>query len=168
MAFFFLVARTLGPIGINVVIVEEHRAEMTIADHPVERGAKISDHAWREPYRLRIEGAIDAPAAFASYQAILALQAAAEPFTMVSGLKVYTNMLIERVSALRDTVYPRVLMFNAELREVIIVDTEASSGSAGSPEPGSTADRAGAVQNRGTVQARQVQSNDLLNSALPR
>lgn len=167
MTSCILLSRFIGGVAVDVVVVEEHHAEMTIADHPVERGASISDHAWREPYRVRIEGAIDAPGAFAAYQALLTLQEAAEPFTLVTGLRVYSDMLIERLNAARDTEFPRVLMFNAELREVIIVDTQSSSAGAGSPEAGATADRASPVQNRGTVQARQVQSSDMLNSALP-
>lgn len=37
-----------------VTVIEEHHDEMVITDHPVEQGATISDHAYRQPSRLRM------------------------------------------------------------------------------------------------------------------
>lgn len=149
-----LVSRSIGGIFVDVVISEEHSADMEIAEHPVESGAKISDHAWRTPYRVTLESAIDAPRAVPSYQALLALQEKAEPFSLVTGLKIYSNMLIESITATRDASHARVLKFTAELREVIIVDTQSGSASAIGSSSATDTDAGKATTNRGQVSAR--------------
>lgn len=161
MASCVIVSREIGGVPIDVVLYEEHESTMTIADHPVERGAEISDHAWREARRVRIEGVVDAPLAVAAYEGLLAVQEAAEPFDLVTGLKIYRNMLIEQLFATRDKATARVLNFEADLREVIIVDTQTS---AGSPEAGTTADRASPRVNRGQVQAREFNNSTVLDT----
>lgn len=163
MASCVIVSREIGGIPIDVVLAEEHDSTMTIADHPVERGAQISDHAWREPRRVHIEGVVDAPQAVAAFEGLLAVQEAAEPFDLVTGLKIYRNMLIEQLLATRDRTTARVLNFEAELREVIIVDTQTTAGG-GSPERGDTADRATPRVNRGQVQAREFSDSTVLDT----
>jgi len=148
-----LVSRSIGGVFVDVVISEEHESEMEIAEHPVEKGAKISDHAWRLPYRVTLESAISGERAVASYQQLLAVQAAAEPFSLVTGLKVYNDMLIKRITATRDRENARVLKFEAELQEVVIVSTE-SSASGGS----SSDDKAQGTTKRGQVAARPAES----------
>lgn len=167
-----LLSRSIGGVFVDVVISEEHTAGMEIAEHPVERGAKISDHAWRTPYRVVLDGVIDGARGIASYQALLAVQEAAEPFSLVTGLKVYANMLVKELTATRDPEHSRVLKFTCECQEVIIVSTE--SGAA----PGATADgslsgtdAAKATTQRGQVSARPVtgipaQTNTILNNAI--
>lgn len=146
-----LVSRSIGGVFVDVVISEEHESEMEIAEHPVEKGAKISDHAWRLPAKVTLELAIAGERAVASFQQLLDVQAAAEPFSLVTGLKVYQNMLIKRLSATRDKENARVLKFEAELQEVIIVSTESSGGS-------SSADKAQGTTKRGQVAARTTDS----------
>ncbi len=144
-----LVSRSIGGIFVDVVISEEHVASMEIAEHPVESGAKISDHAWRMPYSVTLESVIGSDRAVSSYQALLALQEKAEPFALVTGLKVYSNMLVKEITATRDREHSRVLKFTAELQEVIIVDTQAS-GSTGDTDD----DKAKGTTKRGQVSAR--------------
>lgn len=146
-----LVSRSIGGVFVDVVISEEHESEMEIAEHPVEKGAKISDHAWRLPYRVTLESAIAGERAVASFQQLLDVQSAAEPFSLVTGLKVYQNMLIKRLTATRDRENARILKFEAELQEVVIVSTESSGGS-------SSDDKAQGTTKRGQVAARATDS----------
>lgn len=146
-----LVSRSIGGVFVDVVISEEHESEMEIAEHPVEKGAKISDHAWRLPAKVTLESAIAGDRAVASFQQLLDVQAAAEPFSLVTGLKVYQNMLIKRLNATRDKENARVLKFEAELQEVIIVSTESSGAS-------SSDDKAQGTTKRGQVAARTTDS----------
>lgn len=148
-----IVSRSIGGVFVDVVISEEHTASMEIAEHPVERGAKISDHAWRTPYNVKLESVIDASRAVAAYQQLLAVQEKAEPFSLVTGLKVYQNMLIKEIVATRDAEHSRVLKFTAELQEVIIVNTESSAGGGETSD-----DKAKGTTNRGQVSARQPES----------
>lgn len=144
-----LVSRSIGGVFVDVVISEEHESVMTIAEHPVERGAKISDHAWRERRRVTLEGVVDQSRAISAYQQLLAVQEQAEPFSLVTGLMVYQNMLIERITVTRDREHPRVLKFEAECSEVKIVDTESSAGGGSSSD-----DKAQGTTKRGQVAAR--------------
>lgn len=150
-----LTSRAIGGVFVDVVISEEHTAAMEIAEHPVESGAKISDHAWRTPYKILLESVVDGARAVAAYQQLLAIQQEAEPFSLVTGLKVYPNMLIKEIVATRDREHARVLKFTAELQEVIIVSTE----SGGDGAKGDTDSDAGKeTTNRGQVSARPAQS----------
>lgn len=159
-----LLSRSIGGIFVDVVISEEHTASMEIAEHPVESGAKISDHAWRMPYSVTLESVIASDRAVSSYQALLALQEKAEPFALVTGLKVYSNMLVKEISATRDREHSRVLKFTAELQEVIIVSTESGGGE------NSEQDNAKGTTKRGQVSARTSESipsktNSILDNA---
>lgn len=150
-----LVSRSIGGVFIDVVISEEHESEMSIAEHPVEKGAKISDHAWRERRYVKLEGVVDQSRAMSAYRQLLDAQERAEPFSLVTGLMVYENMLIERITATRDKDHARVLKFEAECREVIIVNTESGSGTAGGD---SASDKAQGTTKRGQVSARTSES----------
>jgi hypothetical protein len=160
-----LVSRSIGGIFVDVVISEEHVATMEIAEHPVESGAKISDHAWRMPYSVTLESVIASERAVPSFQALLALQEMAEPFSLITGLKIYSNMLIKELTATRDKEHARVLKFTAELQEVIIVDTQTSGGKGESED-----DKAQGTTKRGQVSARTsdsipAQTNSILDNA---
>lgn len=48
----------IDTVELDVSITESHSSEVTITDHPVERGANISDHSRPEPDKLTIEGLI--------------------------------------------------------------------------------------------------------------
>ncbi len=146
-----LVSRSIGGVFVDVIVSEEHESSMTIAEHPVERGAKISDHAWRERRRVTLEGVVDQSRAVSAYQQLLAVQEQAEPFSLVTGLMVYPNMLIERIMVSRDREFARVLKFEAECSEVLIVDTESGGGSTND-------DKAQNTTNRGQVSARTSES----------
>ena len=160
-----LVSRSIGGIFVDVVISEEHKATMEIATHPVESGAKISDHAWRMPYSVTLESVIGSDRAVSSYQALLALQEKAEPFSLITGLKIYGNMLIKDLTAERNKEHSRVLKFTAEMEEVIIVSTETSSGKGDSDD-----DKAKDTTKRGSVTSRTSESipsktNSILDNA---
>jgi hypothetical protein len=164
-----LVSRSIGGVFVDVVISEEHTASMEIAEHPVESGAKISDHAWRMPYKVVLESVVDASRAVSSYQQLLAVQERAEAFSLITGLKVYSNMLIKEIVATRDKEHARVLKFTAELQEVIIVNTQSGGGNSNSSSTDS--DSAKSTTSRGQVAARPANdipssSNSILSGAI--
>lgn len=121
-------SRSLGGIPIDVVINENHTSEMTITKHPVERGVRISDHAWREPREVELECIIDGPGIMGALSDVYRLQEEAEPFDLVTGLQIYPNMLIQGVYPIRDLTYSRVLKFNVKLQEVLIVSPSGPAG----------------------------------------
>lgn len=124
--------RRIDTLMPHVVAEEAHHDELAITDHPVERGAFISDHAFKLPAQLILrcgwsnssqwqtigEGYIDQV-----YDALLALQAEAEPFSVFTGKRLYDNMLIHSLTVTTDQHSENILEVTARLREVIIVET---------------------------------------------
>jgi hypothetical protein len=131
----FALSRTIGPVPVDVVVREQHESDLTITSNPVEFGAAVSDHAYTEPKKLILDavaGSRAGPAAVAlAFQALTRLQESREPFDVLTGLTIYRNMLIERITVNRDSRFATVLYFTAELKEVIIVDTETTPGDGG-------------------------------------
>ncbi|QIG73259.1 hypothetical protein EVC02_038 [Rhizobium phage RHph_N17] len=114
-------SNTIGPVPISVVIAEDHESTIGITEQPVETGAKITDHAYVEPKKLSLEFADDN--AVATYNALVRFQESRVPFTLISGLYVYNNMLIRAINVTRDVTFSRVLSGRVDLQEVIIVST---------------------------------------------
>jgi len=155
MAHCTLCSRTIGYVCVDVILSEAATDEIEITEHPVEAGANVSDHAWLKPRKIVISG-IKAEA-LSGYQELRALQTTLEPFDLITGLDLYQNMLIQSLTATRDTENSRVLSFEATCQEVIIVNTETSDGDAGDY------DRASKTQNRGQVQARDSSSSGMFD-----
>jgi hypothetical protein len=161
-------SRAIGPVPLNVVLAEKHFSDITITRNPVEFGADVTDHAYVEPKEVTLEIA-DGNAA-ATYAALVAFQESRQPFTLVTGLSVYQNMLIASLEVERDATHAYILKGRADLQEIIIVDTAyaagdpddaASSssssdagkgGKASKPAKGRSGDAATADRASGTVQ----------------
>lgn len=145
-----LFGRSIGAVPIDVVISEKHTSSLEVAEHPIEGGGLISDHAWRKPRKVTIEGAIASMPAMSAWEALLAVQEAREPIDIVTGLKLYDSMVIKELTAERDQKTSRILSFTAELQEVIIVQSQEGEGT-GDSSDNQVASR---TRQRGQVQAR--------------
>jgi hypothetical protein len=134
--------RSLGGIVFDVVIEEIHEDSLAITEHPVERGAPISDHAYLKPRTVTIRGgagdagsSLDLSGASASgerrsialYEQLLKLQAEREPIEIVTGKRSYKDMLVETVATTTEAGAVDTLMVTADCREVIIVETRTTS-----------------------------------------
>lgn len=128
----------------HVTIEEDHDDELIITQHPVEFGAIISDHAYKKPSEVRIRCAwnnsggytnkgIAEPAvvvngyegyARAVYEEILALQISRKPFSVVTGKRIYNDMLVASVRVHTAPGSEYTLMADITLREVILVSTK--------------------------------------------
>lgn len=125
----FAFSSTIGPVAINCVISEKHTAELDITEIPIETGAKVTDHAVVMPKKLTLDIANDGAAE--TYNALVRFQESRVPFSIVSGLKVYSNMLVKRIDAERDATFSRVLRGKVDLQEIIIVSTAYAADPAG-------------------------------------
>lgn len=125
----------IGPVPIECFISERHSSELDITEIPIETGAKVTDHAVIVPKRLTLDVA-DAGAA-ATFAALVAFQETRVPFTLVTGLTIYNNMLIKRIDADRNATFSRILRCRCDLQEVIIVSTSYAAD----PEGDSTGER---------------------------
>lgn len=175
----------LGPVELSCYISESHNSQVEISENPIEDGSNINDHAYIQPKKVILEIA-DANAAD-TYQALLSFQESRQPFSLITGLKVYENMLIKSIDADRDKKYANVLKARVELQEAIIVSTaiisvdvsnigRALSGKPGGSKsnsatnPSTDKNLAPEVKNRvsGTVQrgdtpAKTVENNSILS-----
>ncbi|MBD5416952.1 MAG: hypothetical protein HDR50_04690 [Desulfovibrio sp.] len=126
-----ITGRNLGGLQFAVVVEEAHEDKVTITEHPVEQGAKINDHAYVEPASLTLRaGHSDTAGPGASreiYEKLLELMRKREPVEIVTGKRLYTNMLVEAVNTTTDNTSEHALFVTAQCREVIIVQTQTTS-----------------------------------------
>jgi len=131
-----------GPILIpDVTIEERHKDTMEITRIPVEQGAPISDHAFKNPAELTMRIAWSdstLTSAFSItdiYNQLLALQVATssppylQPFTVTTGKRTYKNMLLRELQVVTDHDSENALMVEALFQEVLIVNTQVQSAS---------------------------------------
>lgn len=177
----FAFSSAIGPIPIDAILTESHTTTLSITEIPIENGARVTDHALIMPKRLQLDCASHNAAA--TFNALVAFQESRVPFTVVSGLFVYSNMLIEELTADRDKEFSSILRCTASLKEIIIVSTQyaadptgdgpqaghdaaanrtntgdpVSANRAGDPQ---TADRVSGTINRGDSVAQPVSSTN--------
>lgn len=138
-------SRRLGPssslIIPSVVVSEKHSDTLEITEHPVEMGAAVSDHAYKRPSEVVMSVGFSGGGAlldFASsltatgllglspketYQQLLDLQSSRVPFDVVTGKRIYNNMLLRAIEVTTDKTTENVLSAVLTLREVIITST---------------------------------------------
>lgn len=146
---FLNTKKSIGKIEIMAVVEEVHNDELTITEHPVERGAPISDHAFKRPAEVTLKcgwtnasftalsGAIKESFLGGSmsksdyissvYSQLLALQQSRELIDVVTSKRLYSNMLLQGLTVVTDPKTSEALMATATLREVIIVTTQATT-----------------------------------------
>ena len=139
---------TENALTFDAVIREAHTSELSVTDAPVETGVVMSDHAFMLPDRLTVDGAFSDTPMFQenavgngvgvlvngdgikpaadnglarsanAWNVLTKLQAMAVPFDVQTGLKLYRDMLILRLSSEQDKDTAGVLFFTADLRAV--------------------------------------------------
>lgn len=169
--------RKIDTLTAHTVIRETHNDQAVITDHPVEYGSPISDHMYVLPKRVDIEivyslsSGINGFKAIASlakkggkapktltdyYQAFLDIQTKSKLINIVTGKRVYNNMVIESIECTTDVDSEELLRLQLRCREVIIVYT--STTEAGNKNQASPKDTASAQQ-KNQVQANPASSS---------
>lgn len=118
----------VGPVPIDCIVKLSQEQSLEITQIPVEAGATITDHALLLPRRVELE-VFDEDAA-ATWAALAALQESRVPFTIVTGLAVFSNMLIEANIAERTAHTSHVFDGKILLQEIIQVSQSTSSSPA--------------------------------------
>lgn len=96
-----------GRILFDAVLHVDHSLNVVTTDHPVQTGANISDHAYKENDEVTLEiGMSDAAVSSGgsnrsvnAYQTLRSIAANRELVTLVTRLNTYPNMLIVSLSA---------------------------------------------------------------------
>lgn len=134
----FKQGRSIAGIIPNVVIDESHIDELTITNHPVEQGASITDHAFKQPAQVTVRYGFGVSGALvnfngaggdpqAVYQELLDIQSSRVPFDLITGKRSYQNMLIATLAVTTDAQTENVLLVTATMREILIVETSTVS-----------------------------------------
>lgn len=162
-------ARAVGTVIPDVVVREVHRDEMIITQHPVEKGATITDHAFKRPSEVEMFcGFSNSTVGYEGYtrdvyQRLLALQNTRRPFTAYTGKRAYRNMLIRGLSVETGPSSENTLMVVVGLQEIILVSTQTTGTGTATAGPGTT----GSVTNMGDQSAGTVSDTSFAGSFNP-
>lgn len=128
----FLV-RNVGGFIADVTVRESHIDELAITEHPVEQGAAITDHSYKRPATVTIEAGWSNSSLQAGgnplyvieiYNLFLLMQANRSPFSILTGKRIYLNMLAARVGVVTDERTENALLMTVECRQIIIAQTQ--------------------------------------------
>ncbi len=145
--------RKIGTISVNVVVSENTNDTLTITKQPVQQGASITDHAYKEPtvfshtiyFRDNLSLSLSK-----IYQNLLDLQVSRVPFDIITPKRIYHNMLMASLGQTTDKNTENCLAINASYQEIIIVPiTTTTVPRTQQKNPGTT----GATQNAGKKSA---------------
>ena len=183
MAFENLFIRTqkaIGGIQLDAVISESHVNEVSLTNNPVEFGAEITDNAVVQPKQINILAEVsDTPlgvAAFgqivdlvtglfgsstsenitrsnAAYNAVIQLQEDREPIQIQTKLKLYTDMIITKVTTIQDKDTSRIVRMSIDLQQVIITQSEIVQLSEDQLRAGSAKEQASPAEKSGRKEA---------------
>ena len=144
-----------GGVVIDASMKEVHDSDCNVTTNPVEDGVAVADHVQILPKTLSMEGVVtDTPVSFSiinnvtglistatslfgassrskdAYDDLLKLRDERQPFRVVTGLQVYDNMILEKLSITRTAQTGKAINFRALLREIAIVKSEVISTAA--------------------------------------
>lgn len=128
--------RNIGGIIPDCTVEEEGTDELVVTKHPVEQGADISDHVYKNPARLTMRvkwsnasaAAVSDPNYVVSiYNQLLALQVSGQLFTVTTGKRQYSNMQMLTITQTTDEKTELSLEVVVTFEQLIIVTTQVNS-----------------------------------------
>lgn len=159
------VKNSIGLLTLDATLREVHDRSSMIPDEPIETGSYIQDHIVLAPRRLTMQGFItDTPINGTSfgvqygYEFLNALWESQTPFTVVSGLEVYSNMAFENLSMPKTR--EGALRFTATMKELTFTTATTTTVS----DNVSDTQSAGASVNAGTQTTTEVSTDDVESS----
>jgi hypothetical protein len=129
----FVRPRSIGGFIADVTVEERADDEVEMTQIPIETGAAITDHAFKRPSRLLIRAGWSNSSARAFgnpaydiliYNAFLFLQQSLIPFQVITGKRVYNDMLVRRISQTTNEMTENALMLTIECQQVLFVTTQ--------------------------------------------
>lgn len=145
-----------------LTIDETGEDELEIADHPVQGGKEITDNAYKKNATLNLSISFSEAQTFVpldeTYRRMLEFQESRVPFEVVTGKRLYTNMLFKSLRCTTDNKTDNILSIQASLRELKIVQVTTTTVPPRSRQknPGKT----GATQKSGNKKAQEVKASD--------
>lgn len=125
--------RSIGGITADVTLEEVHDDQLVITNHPVEQGASITDHAFKNPARLLVtigfsnsspNSGFDPEYVNEMYQQFLTMQIERELLDVFTGRRNYQNMLIAGLHLATQQDTENAAIIAVDLQEVLLVQTQ--------------------------------------------
>lgn len=117
----------VGDVFLDATLSETHQYTAKITSYPLEDGRDVSDHIIKDPPELQISGIVsDTPlnilSAFNrsvdSFERLVRMFEAKQIITVVTGIKVYLNMVIVSLQVPRNVNSGQSLTFNIDLQRI--------------------------------------------------
>lgn len=152
--------RRIADFVVYLTIEEVGEDELEITEHPVQEGAEITDHAYKKAPILNLTISFSESDFNSSmtldetYAAMLELQESRVPFEVVTGRRVYQDMLFKSLRQTTDENTDNVLSIQAVLKHIIVTTVTITSvpPRAKQKNPGQT----GATSKAGNKKAQEV------------
>lgn len=120
---------SISNVVLDAVITEDHNYNSRVTSFPVENRLNISDHIINEPETLTISGVVsDTPLSILApfnrsvnaFNQLIEIHNRRERITVVTGIKVYNDMVMTSLSVPRSVDSGQSLTFTIELQRVIL------------------------------------------------
>lgn len=154
--------RRMADFDVYMTIEEKGDDELVITEQPVQYGAEITDHAYKKnaslSMRVQFNEADTGTSLDEIYRRMLELQNSRVPFEVVTGKRLYKNMLFQSLSQTTDRNTDNVLSISVQLKEIRTVTVEVVSVPPRDKQ--AQAGRTGATENAGQKKAKPVPPQD--------
>jgi len=180
---------SIGGLVIDATVNQDHIGSAEITKNPVEKGAQITDHVQIAPNQLLIDGIIsDTPIGFPILQNVLNivntvttlfgkssrsidgfnklvdLKDKREPFTVITDLKRYNNMVISDLRVTRSNTTGNAIEFKASMEQIRIVSSKTSTVNSNINAGGAASGAAGNAKDLGS---EAVDAGNKVTDAVP-
>ena len=126
---------TIAGVQIDVSVRETHRSTAEVSDAAIETGSETSDHRRRRPNEVALEGIVSnrptnlidlatLDSAQDRYRELILLHENNDMFELVTGLRVYQNMMFTSFEVTRDQTTGEIVAFAATMKEVLFARSE--------------------------------------------
>lgn len=122
----------IGGVVLDATLTEDHEYNARVTNYPVEDGRIISDHIINEPETVQITGIVtDTPLSFLSsfnrsinaFNRLIQIHRNKERITVVTGIRVYTDMVMTSLQVPRNVQTGQSLNFVIELQKIYLDST---------------------------------------------
>ncbi len=116
---------SIAGIAIDCSLRETHKKSADISNIPIETGSSISDHRRTKPAELTLEGIIsdagfvpDQESKHARYLALMEKVEGTEVFDVITGLRIYRDMVFTDFQVTRDATTGEIIQFTAQMQQI--------------------------------------------------
>jgi hypothetical protein len=119
---------SISTLQVDVTLSESHELPSTVTEKPVEDGSNINDNVILNNTKVSISGVLTDDRLGTSqaekWRALQDIRRSREPFTVVTSLGAYENMIFTSIGASREVSSVGAVFFNADLTQVRIISSE--------------------------------------------